>query len=137
MHRVQFLLLCLVCLTASADHHGDGMVNACHMVYPNIPGELLLENEHIVVQRFTMQPGEWEGIHRHPQHQLFIQIKGGEWTVRYGDKEDTFFLDTGAIGWNETSTEISEVHQSGNTGDEPIDLMWIGVKPGCLAEPGE
>ena len=31
--------------------------------YPNIPGELLLENEHVVVQSFTIEPGQWEGIH--------------------------------------------------------------------------
>jgi len=33
------------------------------MDYPNIKGEVLLENDAVVVQRFTIQPGQWEGIH--------------------------------------------------------------------------
>ena len=32
--------------------------NPCHQYYPNIPGELVLENDKLVVQRFTIQPGE-------------------------------------------------------------------------------
>ncbi len=27
------------------------------------------------------------------------------------------------------------MHESGNTGDEPIDLIWVTLKPGCLADP--
>ena len=76
MYRIQFLLLTLFCLTASADHHGDGPPNPCHIYYPNIPGELLLENDKLIVQRFIIAPGQWEGIHRHPPDQLYIHVKG-------------------------------------------------------------
>ena len=106
--------------------------NPCHQYYPNIPGELVLENEKLVVQRFTVQPGEWEGIHRHPPDQLYIHIKGGEWTVKYGDEATTSYSPTGEIGWDETATELSALHESGNTGDEPIDLVWVTLKPGCM-----
>ena len=30
---------------------------------------------------------------------------------------------------------MSAMHESGNTGDEPIDLIWVTLKPGCMAEP--
>jgi len=66
MYRLAFLLLTLSCIPASADHYGDGP-NLCHIFYPNIPGEVLLENDKLVVQRFTIEPGEWESIHRHLQ----------------------------------------------------------------------
>ena len=106
--------------------------NPCHQYYPNIPGELLLENDKLVVQRFTIQPGQWEGIHRHPPDQLYIHIKGGEWTVKYGDGATTGYSPTGEIGWDDSATELSELHESGNTGDESIDLVWVTLKPGCM-----
>ncbi len=106
--------------------------NPCHQYYPNIPGELLLENDKFVVQRFTIQPGQWEGIHRHPPDQLYIHIKGGEWTVKYGDGATTSYSPTGEIGWDDSATELSELHESGNTGDESIDLVWVTLKPGCM-----
>ena len=49
-----------------------------HQEYPNIPGEVLLENNLVVVQRFIFQPGQWEGVHSHPGNQIYIHIKGGE-----------------------------------------------------------
>jgi len=106
--------------------------NPCHQYYPNIPGELVLENDKLVVQRFTIQPGEWEGIHRHPPDQLYIHIKGGEWTVKYGEEATTSYSPTGEIGWDEKATELSALHESGNTGDELIDLVWVTLKPGCM-----
>ena len=137
MYRIQLLLLTLFCLTASADHHGDGPPNRCHMYYPNISGELLLENDKLVVQRFIVEAGQWEGIHRHPPNQLYIHVNGGEWTVRYGDQATTSDSPDGEIGWSDTATEMSAMHESGNTGDEAIDLIWVTLKPGCMAPPEE
>ncbi len=136
MYRIQMLLLFPFFLTASANQHGDGPPNPCHMYYPNIPGEVLLENDKLVVQRFIIEPGQWEGIHRHPADQLYIHVKGGEWTVKYGDDAETSVSPTGKVGWSDTSTEFSAMHESGNTGDEPIDLIWVNLKPGCMADPG-
>jgi predicted metal-dependent enzyme (double-stranded beta helix superfamily) len=111
----------------------DGNIpNPCHMYYPNIPGELILENDKMVVQRFTIQPGQWEGIHRHPFDQLYVQIKGGEWTAHYGDEAATFLSPDGNTSWDPTGTTMAENHQSQNTGDEPMELVWIAMKPGCL-----
>ena len=134
MYRLQLLLLTLFGVTACANHHGNGLPNACHQYYPNIAGEVLLENDKLVVQRFIIEPGQWEGIHRHPPDQLYIHIKGGEWTVRYGDDESTGISPDGEIGWSDTAIELDAKHQSGNTGDEPIDLLWVTLKPGCMAK---
>ena len=57
--------------------------------YPNIPGEILFENDKLVVQKFIIEPGQWEGVHAHPGNQLYVHIRGGEWTVRYGDRTKT------------------------------------------------
>jgi predicted metal-dependent enzyme (double-stranded beta helix superfamily) len=42
--------------------------------YPNIEGETLLEDDRVVVQRFVLESGEWEGIHEHPENQLVIVL---------------------------------------------------------------
>jgi predicted metal-dependent enzyme (double-stranded beta helix superfamily) len=109
-YRIHVSLLILFGVTASADHHGDGPAEPCHMYYPNIPGEMLLDNDKLVVQRFIIEPGQWEGIHRHPANQLFIHIKGGEWTVKYGDDAETSLSPDSGIGWSDTSTELTEKH---------------------------
>ena len=131
MQRAVLAGWAFLCVTAQA----EAPLNPCHQHYPNIPGEVLLENDKLVVQRFIIEPGQWEGIHRHPPDQLYIHVKGGQWTVKYGDEAETEFSPTGEIGWSDTATELSAQHESGNTGDEPIDLIWVALKPGCMAAP--
>ena len=103
---------------------------SCRQSYPNIPGKLLLENDKVVVQRFVFPPGQWEGVHAHPANQLYIHIKGGRWTVRYGDRRQTFNAPTGSVGWF-GPVHRSEDHESVNSGTEPIDLIWVTLKDGC------
>lgn len=115
--------------TAHADHHGP--LSPCHQYYPNIAGEVLLENDKVVVQRFIFPPGQWEGVHAHPPDQLYIHIKGGEWTVRDGSRTETGYSETGSVGWY-GPVELSADHESVNSGDEPIDLIWVTLKQGCM-----
>ncbi len=99
--------------------------------YPEIPGELLLENEYVVVQRFIIKPGQWEGIHSHPGNQIAVRVKGGLWAGRRGGREVYRMTEPskdGSVGWME-AIDPSEQHESGNVGDTPIDLVWITLKP--------
>ena len=95
--------------------------------YPNIPGEVLFENDKLVVQKFVIEPGQWEGVHPHPGNQLYVHIRGGEWTVRQGDEKTTSYSETGSVGWMD-AIAFSEDHESGNTGDSAIELLWITLK---------
>jgi len=97
------------------------------LVYPNIPGTVLLDNDQVVVQRFLVKPGAWEGVHAHPGNQLFVHVKGGRWAVRVKGQEDVSTSKTGSIGWY-PAHPLSDQHQSGNVGDEPIDLIWVTLK---------
>ena len=125
------LYLQLDATSVFADHHGP--ISPCHQYYPNIPGEVLLENEKVVVQRFIFPPGQWEGVHSHPPDQLYIHIKGGEWTVRYGNRTQTGYSETGSVGWY-GPVALSADHESVNSGDEPIDLIWVTLKQGCMEQ---
>ena len=98
--------------------------------YPDIPGELLLENDRVVVQKFVVEPGQWEGVHSHPGEQVYVHVKGGVWSGRRDGSErvGTRPSPDGSVGWME-AVELSEQHDSGNNGDEPIELIWVTLKP--------
>ena len=97
--------------------------------YPNIPMDLLLENDRMIVQRVQVEPGQWEGVHSHPGNQVFIHIKGGEWSSRRGGAStgSTVVREDGAVGWMD-AIDLSDEHESGNTGDTTIDLVWVTLK---------
>ena len=110
----------------------DSEVIPFKLTYPNLDnpdGEVMLENEHVLVQRFVVPPGEWEGLHTHPGNQVFVHVVGGTWSGRAGGEStyDDSPSETGEIGWMER-IPTSEGHESGNTGDAPIDLIWVTLK---------
>jgi len=101
-----------------------------HLDYPNIPGEDLLENDYVIVQRFTVGPGAWEGIHAHGPNMLYIHVHGGQWAARSHHEPEHAYPSAsadGEVGWM-TPVDIGEGHESGNIGKTPIDLIWVTLK---------
>jgi len=102
------------------------------LTYPNLEnsnGDVVLENEYVVLQRLVVGPGEWEGIHSHPGNQLYVHIKGGEWSGRIGGKPEYSGIvsEDGEVGWMD-AIPLSAGHDSGNTGETPIDLIYVTLK---------
>jgi len=98
--------------------------------YPNIPGEDLLENDWVIVQRFVVNPGQWEGVHAHQPNMLYVHIKGGQWAARSKHEAEHAYphpSPDGEVGWMDT-IDISVGHESGNIGPGPIDLIWVSLK---------
>ena len=100
--------------------------------YPNLDdpdGEVLLNNEYVVLQKLIVGPGEWEGIHSHPGNQIYVHIKGGYWSGMLGGQfeyQHEFDAD-GSVGWMD-QIPIEAKHNSGNTGDTPIELIYVTLK---------
>jgi len=119
----------LIYVTLKGDAPIAPEVEHAPQIYPNIPLELLLENDRVIVQRVQVEPGQWEGIHSHPGNQVYIHIKGGIWSGRRGGVQSPPSppSETGSVGWME-AVDLSEGHESGNTGDTTIDLVWITLK---------
>ena len=97
--------------------------------YPNVPLDLLFENDRMIVQRAQIEPGQWEGVHSHPGNQIFIHVKGGTWSRRMGGKlvRSDIVREDGAVGWMD-AIPLSAEHESGNTGETTIDLVWVTLK---------
>jgi quercetin dioxygenase-like cupin family protein len=108
----------------------DGQPKYRYLNYPNIPGEDLLENDFVIVQRFTVNPGQWEGVHAHHPDMLYIHIKGGQWAARSKTEPEHAYPEPspdGEVGWMPT-IPLSVGHESGNVGTAPIDLIWVTLK---------
>ena len=100
--------------------------------YPNLEnpdGRVVLTNEFVVLQRLWVPAGEWEGIHSHPGNQIYVHIKGGEWSGRLGGEIEYWGIASpdGEVGWMDP-IPLSVRHESGNTGDTPIDLIYVTLK---------
>jgi mannose-6-phosphate isomerase-like protein (cupin superfamily) len=101
-----------------------------HLNYPNIAGEDLLENDAVIVQRFNVAPGQWEGVHAHHPNMLWIHVRGGQWAARSKSEAEHAYPQRsadGSVGWM-APVELDVGHESGNIGADPIDLIWVTLK---------
>ena len=56
-----------------------------------------------------------------------ILLTDGQSTVRYGDQETMSVSRAGSVGW-QRAVALSERHESGNTGDTPLEFLWVNLK---------
>jgi mannose-6-phosphate isomerase-like protein (cupin superfamily) len=107
----------------------SGKADYGYLAYPNIPGEDVLENDYVIVQRFAMNPGQWEGVHAHHPNTLYIFIKGGRWMSKTTNPPSETFGNSpdGDVAWM-PALDIGAGHQSGNIGTTPSDVVWIALK---------
>ncbi|MBS0378230.1 MAG: hypothetical protein JSS29_07080 [Proteobacteria bacterium] len=128
---VEMVVVTLKPLTREqAEASRAGWPPAQPLAYPNIPGEDVLENDSVIVQRFIVNPGVWEGVHAHQPNMLYVHIRGGQWAARtYKEAQHLYPAPSpdGGVGWMQT-IPLSEGHESGNAGKEPIDLIWITLR---------
>ena len=100
-----------------------------YLNYPNIAGEDVLENPWVIVQRFKMKPGEWEGVHAHNPNTFYIFIKGGKWVSKSRENPDGTpgSAADGTVSWMDT-IDLTVQHQSGNTGTNETEVVWVALK---------
>ncbi len=117
-----------------------GMSAHAQQSYPNISGEVLLDDERVIVQRFRLEPGEWEGIHEHPEHQLVIVLQSSdELTQRFGETEtvisniDRHRPQSMSVFWRPGPVALSERHETGNTGTRALEWIAITFKSDSIA----
>lgn len=100
-----------------------------YLNYPNIPGEDVLENDRVIVQRFKLNPGEWEGVHAHNSNTFYIFIKGGQWVSKSREHPEGVpgYAEAGAVAWMD-AIDIGDEHQSGSVGTNSSEVVWVALK---------
>ena len=81
--------------------------------YPNIEVPVILENDHVVVQKITFQPGDWVGEHSHPGNQLAIVLDEVTTTFKTADGETEETRPAGDVFWIDA---VTHDHKSASGG---------------------
>lgn len=68
--------------------------------YPDAddPG-VVLENDHVIVQRFASQPGNWVGMHKHEGNQLVVILEDAKLMYKVGGEEKETTYKAGDVFW--------------------------------------
>lgn len=68
--------------------------------YPNADDPaVVLENDHVIVQKFDTQPGGWVGEHEHAGDQLVIILEDAKMLYKVGGKEEERSFEAGDVYW--------------------------------------
>ena len=99
--------------------------SAVRQAYPNLPAEVVFENDQLVAQHVTGEPGSWTGEHSHGESQLVVVLKGGTVLFREGGEETERTFADGEV----FMLEPTESHDHTVTGDTGIDFILISMAP--------
>ena len=102
---------------------GMGAMQGQPQVYPNIPAPMLFENDEIIAQSWTSEPGVWAGEHSHMGNQLVVVVKGGTILYREGGVETPVTYQDGDVYWIKATT-----HDHSGGGDSPVETILITVR---------
>jgi mannose-6-phosphate isomerase-like protein (cupin superfamily) len=93
--------------------------------YSILTGRVVIADERVLVQAFSIQPGQSTGRHTHHDAELLVFVKGGLLKSE-ADGRATLWRD-GRVVWLDPATSADE--GSSNVGDAPIELMEVILKP--------
>jgi quercetin dioxygenase-like cupin family protein len=103
--------------------------SAVRQAYPNLPSDVVFENDQIVAQRVTAESGTWAGEHPHPGGQIAVVLKDAKQIYREGGEETERTFAAGEV----IAVEPTEAHDHMISSDPGADFVLITLAPG---EPG-
>lgn len=119
--RIKKAILGLV-LFSSVSVSGAQEVPLAHVSSPEYY-HVLLENEHVLVLKMVLQPGESDMPHRHHNETVYFQ-KGGQLTITEENGESFVAnVPDGHVMWHE-----AWAHQVSNTGDTEVVAIIVESK---------
>lgn len=78
---------------------------------------VVLENDHVIVQKFDTQPGQWTGMHKHDGNQLVVILADAKLVYQEGDEEFEREFKAGDVYWVD---ETEHNHKAVTTGGAVI-----------------
>ncbi len=86
--------------------------------------KVLLENEHVRVVRYSIQPGERDDWHTHPAKFSYV-VSGGTLRITLDDRGSFDITEeTGDASWMPALGK----HFAENVGDRPVSIVLVEVK---------
>lgn len=102
--------------------------SAVRQAYPNLPSEVVFENDQIIAQHVTAEPGVWAGEHSHSGGQIAVVLKDATEVQREGGEETERTFTAGEV----VDVEPTAAHDHMFSG-EGAEYVLITLAPG---EPG-
>ena len=70
------------------------------LTYPDAEDpSVVLENDHVIVQKFETQPGEWTGVHKHGGNQVVVILADAKLVYQEGGEEFEREFKAGDVYW--------------------------------------
>lgn len=86
--------------------------------YPNAEDPaVVLDNDHVVVQKLMMVPGSWVGMHQHSGNQLVVIVDDSDMVYKVGGEETEVSYQKGDVFWIEA---VEHDHMAKTAGDAII-----------------
>ena len=92
--------------------------------YPNVDPTVVFENDYVIVQKLSQEPGQWAGEHSHAGNQIVVVLKGGTTTYREGGEETEDTRADGEVFW----LEATEAHDHATTSDSATEALLVTLK---------
>ncbi|MDX1452869.1 MAG: hypothetical protein R3183_09945 [Oleiphilaceae bacterium] len=116
-HIVTACALALVALGANAEAPG-----LAHIASPE-HYQRVLENDHVLVLKMVLRPGEVDRLHRHHNETVYFQ-KGGQLTITEADGHTVVAnVPDGHVMWHQAWS-----HQVRNTGESEVVAIIVEDK---------
>jgi quercetin dioxygenase-like cupin family protein len=94
------------------------------MTYADLQGEVTLDNERVLVQKFVIQPGQSTGPRTSTVDQLLVFIKGG--VLKSAAGRSIVWKD-GRVQWRNAADRSDA--GAVNVGAAPIEIICVSLKP--------
>ena len=99
------LAVCMMVATAAV---------AVQQSYPNVENiPVVFENDKVVVQKLTFEPGDWVGEHAHDGSQMVVILKGMTTVYKEGGKEKEVAYEDGDVFWIDAVTHDHKAMAAG------------------------
>ena len=91
--------------------------------YPNSDPTVVFENDYVIVQKVTAEPGQWVGEHTHAGNQIAVVLSGGTTTYREDGEETEVSRVDGEVFWVDAVT-----HDHTTSGDTATEALLVTLK---------
>ncbi len=94
-------------------------------IYSDLPGEPILDNDRVLVQRLVLDCGRSTGRPVHGPDHLQVFIKGG--VLRSNTSGRATLWKDGRVVWHTTADPADK--GSTNAGTASVEMVWVMLKP--------